>query len=381
MEEFDVLDENGEFTGEIVERDKAHSEGMMHRAVVLFLVNSKKQILLQKRSLKKKKWPGYWDVTSGGHVDAGELGLFSAVRELEEELGIKVEPQDVRYICCRRTDTRVAGMIDKHMNEYFVAFKDIDIRDIKMQVGEVEEVNWVDYDVFKTMVTNKESSITPKWAAYEMLIKYLERYGFAENLDYYDADGNFAGTASRAKVHAEGLWHKTAHCWLYDGNGDVFFQLRAENNKMYTTASGHVLAGETVKTAIAREVREELGIDIDTENAELVQMFVWKMDKKKPDGTEVHDRAFSNVYVCKIDTKLPKFNFDKEEVSGLVKINVRKALELLQKESGTVDAIKITTDNKQERVNIEYKDFLVFPHMKGIVEYGTPLEYIKNLSP
>ena len=178
MEElFEALDENGEFAGEIVGRDEAHKTGVRHRAVVLYLVNSKKQVLLQRRSLSKKKWPGYWDVTSGGHVDAGELGLFSAIRELKEELGIVVKPQDVRYVCCRLTNHKQEGMLDNHVNEYFVAFKDIGIKDIKLQKGEVEEVKWIDFKVFKDMVKNRDSSLTTKWGAYEMLIKYIEKYG------------------------------------------------------------------------------------------------------------------------------------------------------------------------------------------------------------
>jgi 8-oxo-dGTP pyrophosphatase MutT (NUDIX family) len=57
-------------------------------------------------------------------VEAGEFGLMSAIRELEEELGIKVKPKDVRYIGCRRTQTQKFGMNDNHFNEYFLAFKD-----------------------------------------------------------------------------------------------------------------------------------------------------------------------------------------------------------------------------------------------------------------
>jgi len=177
MEElFDELDDNGEFTGKTIGRDLAHKNGNYHRAVVLYLVNSRKQVLLQRRSFSKKKWPGYWDVTSGGHVDAGELGLMSAIRELEEELGIKVKPQDVRYIAGRRTQTEKFEMRDYHHNEYFVAFKDVPIAKIKLQKSEVEEVRWIDFEEFKNMVRSKDSSLTEKWAAYEMLIKYLERY-------------------------------------------------------------------------------------------------------------------------------------------------------------------------------------------------------------
>lgn len=55
MEEyFDVLNERGEFTGKIESREKCHKEGLWHKAVAIFIINSKKQVLLQKRSGTKK---------------------------------------------------------------------------------------------------------------------------------------------------------------------------------------------------------------------------------------------------------------------------------------------------------------------------------------
>ena len=85
MEEyFDVLNEKGEYTGKIETREKCHREGLWHKAVVVFIINSKGQVLLQKRCANKKMWPNTWDVTAGGHVLAGEFGFQSILRECEE---------------------------------------------------------------------------------------------------------------------------------------------------------------------------------------------------------------------------------------------------------------------------------------------------------
>ena len=75
-----------------------------------------------------------------------------------------------------------------------------------------------------------------------------------EHLDIYDEYMNKIGTEKRDIVHQNGLWHKTVHCWIYDDIGNVYFQIRADSGKLYTTASGHVLAGETVRDAFHREV-------------------------------------------------------------------------------------------------------------------------------
>lgn len=64
MENFDVLNEFGEFTGEISSREECHKKGLWHRAVYAFIINNG-NILLQKRSGTKKLWPNMWDVTVG----------------------------------------------------------------------------------------------------------------------------------------------------------------------------------------------------------------------------------------------------------------------------------------------------------------------------
>ena len=47
----------------------------MHKAVAVFIVNSKNQVLLRKRSKTQKMWPDMWDLSSEGHVDSGEFGF------------------------------------------------------------------------------------------------------------------------------------------------------------------------------------------------------------------------------------------------------------------------------------------------------------------
>jgi len=54
MEYFEILNEFGEFTGKVASREVAHKEGLWHKAVVVFIINAKNEILLQKRSANKK---------------------------------------------------------------------------------------------------------------------------------------------------------------------------------------------------------------------------------------------------------------------------------------------------------------------------------------
>ena len=83
-EYFDVLKENGEYEGRIETREICHEKGLWHKAVAMFMINSKGQVLLQKRSANKKMWPNMWDMTAGGHVLAGDFGFEAIIREIQE---------------------------------------------------------------------------------------------------------------------------------------------------------------------------------------------------------------------------------------------------------------------------------------------------------
>ncbi|PKI38141.1 hypothetical protein CRG98_041464 [Punica granatum] len=93
-EYLDVLTKAGEKTGVSKPRGAVHRDGDYHRAVHVWIyAESTQELLLQKRSDCKDSWPGQWDISSAGHISAGDSSLISAQRELEEELGI-VLPKD-----------------------------------------------------------------------------------------------------------------------------------------------------------------------------------------------------------------------------------------------------------------------------------------------
>ena len=78
MELFDVIDSKGNPTGQIVSREKAHAEGIPHRTAHIWIIREKEgrvQILLQKRSQNKDSFPGKFDTSSAGHIQAGDEPL------------------------------------------------------------------------------------------------------------------------------------------------------------------------------------------------------------------------------------------------------------------------------------------------------------------
>lgn len=202
-----------------------------------------------------------------------------------------------------------------------------------------------------------------------------------EYLDIYDENKNHLGKEKRNIVHEKGLWHKTIHCWLYDSKGNIYFQVRKEEGTLYTTASGHVLAGETLKIGFAREIKEEIGLEINSEDTEFISEVKFMMDRENKDKTIFRDRAFANVYAYRFDGEYEEFNLDPNEVTALVKINAKQTLELLTKETGKIPGIVINAENKKSyEKEIEFKDFLVNKGETALGKYGEVLNKIISLT-
>ncbi len=87
-QEFVVLvDEQDNELG-VMEKLQAHQEGKLHRALSVFIFNSKKQLLLQRRAEGKYHSPGLWTNTCCSHPRQGEHVREAAKRRLQEEMGL-----------------------------------------------------------------------------------------------------------------------------------------------------------------------------------------------------------------------------------------------------------------------------------------------------
>lgn len=86
---FDVVDDRDRVIGRQTRRE-VHHRGLKHRAVHVLVFNQRGELFLQKRSFKKDTFPGAWDSSASGHLDAGENYDTCAVRELREEIGLVV---------------------------------------------------------------------------------------------------------------------------------------------------------------------------------------------------------------------------------------------------------------------------------------------------
>ena len=153
MQEYlDIVDEKGRPTGEIVAREVAHSQGIWHHTAHVWLVRyhkGKLQVLLQKRSLDKDSFPGCYDISSAGHIPAGVDYLPSALRELEEELGLKVKAEQLVFCGDRKIvyDGSFHGRPyhDRQYSRVFLLWCDCDESSFIVQTEEIESVRWFDF--------------------------------------------------------------------------------------------------------------------------------------------------------------------------------------------------------------------------------------------
>ncbi len=115
-----------------------------------------------------------WDVAVGGHVDVGEFSYQAGLRETQEELGVELKPQDLIHIGSTTSENFEGDIINRHFNDYFVTYLDLDPATITLQPEEVQEVKWISLDEFENFLTNDTDSITDKPACWDYYLRYLK---------------------------------------------------------------------------------------------------------------------------------------------------------------------------------------------------------------
>lgn len=168
----DVLDENGNPTGDAKIKHEIHEQGLWHNAAHVWIYNSKGEIMLQLRAKNKDCFPGLWDISVAGHTDSGETPIESAVREMKEEIGLDTQPEEFEFVGTRKFSQPIDGT-NWYENEigyiYFYKF-DNSIDNLSMPDGEVEKLEFISIDRFEKEVNNVE--LRKKFVPYQPLGEY-----------------------------------------------------------------------------------------------------------------------------------------------------------------------------------------------------------------
>ncbi|MDD4187577.1 MAG: NUDIX domain-containing protein [Bacilli bacterium] len=160
MEIMDLYDENKKLTNQTIEKGKLIPKGFYYLTVVVWIQNSKKELLLQ----VNKKY-NMWS-TTGGHPISGQTSLKGIVTEIKEELGIDVEENNLKLFKTIKTE-------DDFVDIYYLKM-DVELENITTQEEEVGSIKWASIEEINMMI-KKEIFLLPHIKFFNYLLEYLNR--------------------------------------------------------------------------------------------------------------------------------------------------------------------------------------------------------------
>ena len=177
----DILTPDGKPTGKTALKSEAHKNGWFHATVHIWLFTSDKKILLQKRALTKKVFPGLWDISVAGHIGAGEKILASAKREVFEEIGFVLQESELRKIGTRIHQVKHKnGIQDNEHHHVFIAELKVPVAELTIQEEEVDAIKLFDLSILQN--TDKHENVLLSrfhsyyCMVYDKIIEHLSSY-------------------------------------------------------------------------------------------------------------------------------------------------------------------------------------------------------------
>jgi mutator protein MutT len=146
MEYWDLYNKNRQKLNKIHLRGNKINKGEYHIVVGIWIINDQNKTLLTKRH-PKKKYPLKWECP-GGCVVAGEDSFIGALREAEEEIGIKL-PKDKGQLI-----NTIIG--EDYIKDLYLFKENIRIEETKLQNTEVIDIKWVTKTEMDEMIRKDE---------------------------------------------------------------------------------------------------------------------------------------------------------------------------------------------------------------------------------
>jgi isopentenyldiphosphate isomerase len=152
-----------------------------------------------------------------------------------------------------------------------------------------------------------------------------------ELLDIVDENNNLTGkNAPRSQVHAEGLWHRTVHIYLFRKKNDkieFLVHLRSpfkdlHPNQWDTRFGGHIKSGLSLKEGVKTELEEEIGLDAGRHD--VIEGY-WRKRDKFP------NREFTMKYFLEYDGDPDDLKFNDGEVQEVKWMDAQEILESMNK--------------------------------------------------
>ncbi|MBS3054993.1 MAG: NUDIX domain-containing protein [Candidatus Aenigmarchaeota archaeon] len=170
MDEFLVIaDEKNNPVGMKI-RSAVHNDGDWHRVSHVWIFNSHGEILIHKRSADTDLYPNKYDTLVGGHVIYGESYVDTALKELREEIGLVIQPDDLIHVEDHVADWRDGKKLNREFRKVFALRFNGKISDMKFD-KDLTDTRFVKVKKLKGMMKKEKGSFVSVTYAKRVLPK------------------------------------------------------------------------------------------------------------------------------------------------------------------------------------------------------------------
>lgn len=181
-EMIEVLDNKGVSTGEVRTKAEIHKVGLWHRTAHVWIVTSEGNLLLQRRGPNMPTYPNCWDISSAGHISAGEPTVVGAQREILEELKISIPENKLEFLGTVRSESihQDGKYINREFQDVFLVTMDINLSSLTPQASEVIEFVFWPWQELQKRAEAQDPELVPHPNEYAMLFEVMgKRYPHA----------------------------------------------------------------------------------------------------------------------------------------------------------------------------------------------------------
>lgn len=127
---------------------EAHRKAMLHRAFSVFILNDKKEIMLQQRAQQKYHSPLLWTNTCCSHQRDGETNIEAGTRRLWEEMGFSAELKELFHFIYKASFDN--GLTEHEFDHVMIGYYN---EEPKINTDEVEAWKWMAIEAIKEDMT------------------------------------------------------------------------------------------------------------------------------------------------------------------------------------------------------------------------------------
>lgn len=164
---YEVLDENGLPTGQILDKQTVHRQQLLHAVAHVWLLNNKREVLMQLRAPGVDRSPNTWDVSIGTHIRPHESPLAASLRCLKTELNVTAGQDDIKHLfnlpCANPLPD---GTFHNVLEHVYLLQRDIPIEDFAYNPEKISKLMWVPLTELMVQVGNSKAGYLPRSSNY-----------------------------------------------------------------------------------------------------------------------------------------------------------------------------------------------------------------------